>query len=104
LVALAWEKKGEKYMTDAILVREKDFQDAGLDHVTVKSVAADKNQFRATGPEGKEWTYDMTDAAKIRLANKDIKLSELKEGDKLFIVYDKKGDKYMVRAILCNPK
>src|SRR5262245_47968534 len=65
----------------------------------VKSVSADKNEFVVTDNDGKDWTFAMDPAAKVRLNDKDSKLNELKAGDEVDISYKKEGDKLICTAI-----
>jgi Cu/Ag efflux protein CusF len=66
---------------------------------TVKSVSADQNIVAVTDSKNKDWTYNLTDAGKVTLNDKSSKLSDLKEGDKVIVVYEKRGDKFMVMHI-----
>src|SRR5260370_40929199 len=47
----------------------------------IKSVAADKKEFVLTDKANKDWTFSVPADAKITLADTDIKLTDLKEGD-----------------------
>jgi biopolymer transport protein ExbD len=70
----------------------------------IKSVSADKNQFVFTDQDGKEWTFDVDKDAKIRLADKALKLDELKAGDEATVTYEKQGDKLIAKEVRCEKK
>jgi len=65
----------------------------------IKSVAADKNEFVVTDNDGKDWTFQMDEKAKVRLNDKEGKLNELKAGDTVEITYKKDGDKLICTEI-----
>jgi hypothetical protein len=70
----------------------------------IKSVAADKNQFVFTDQDGKDWTFDVDKDAKIRLADKALKLDELKAGDEVTVTFEKQGDKLIAKEVRCEKK
>jgi len=65
----------------------------------IKSVSADKKEFVMTDENGKDWEFTLSDTGKIQLGDKDIKLDELKEGDKVTITYEKKDNKLMASEV-----
>jgi Cu/Ag efflux protein CusF len=65
----------------------------------IKSISADKKQFVVTDNNGKDLEFTLTDEGKVTLADKDIKLNELKEGDQVTITYEKKDDKMMASEV-----
>jgi hypothetical protein len=65
----------------------------------IKSVSADKNQFVFTDQDGKDWTFDVDKDAKIRLADKDLKLDDLKAGQEVTVTYEKQGDKLIAKEV-----
>jgi hypothetical protein len=67
-------------------------------------VTADKNEFVLTDSNNKDWTFHMDKDAKIRLADKDIKLADLKEGDEVEVKYEKKGDQMVAKEITAKRK
>lgn len=68
---------------------------------TVQSVAADQNQIVVKDKDNKEWTYDVLKDATIFGADEgNGKLADLKTGDEVSLLWQKKGDKYEACAIL----
>jgi hypothetical protein len=70
----------------------------------IKSVTADKNEFVFTDNNGKDWSFQMDDNAKIRLNDKDSKLGDLKAGDEVTVTYEKKGDRLIAKEVRCDKK
>jgi Cu/Ag efflux protein CusF len=70
----------------------------------IKKVTPDTKQFVLTDKDGKEWTFEMDEAAKVRLADKDVKLEDLKPGDEAEVTYEKKGDKFIAQEVRCQRK
>jgi hypothetical protein len=68
----------------------------------IKSVSADKKEFVFTDKDNKDWTFTVADDAKIKLADKDVKLADLKAGAEATVVYEKKGDKLIAKEIRCE--
>ena len=67
--------------------------------VKIKSVDADKKMFVATDKDNKEWTFKMADDGKITLADKEIKLTDLKAGEVVTVTFDKKGTDLIAKEI-----
>jgi|SRR6266849_7708322 len=65
----------------------------------IKSVTADKNQFVMTDNDGKDWTFDMKEKAKISVDDKEVKLEDLKAGDKVTVTYGKEGEKLIAKEV-----
>jgi hypothetical protein len=68
----------------------------------IKSIAADQKSFVLTDQAGKDWTFSMDPAAKVRLADKDAKLQDLKAGQEATVTYEKQGDKNIVKEVRCD--
>ena len=68
----------------------------------IKSLNPDKQQFVLTDKDGKDWTFRMDDAAKVRLNDKNAELKELKRGDEVEVTYTKKGDRLICTQITCK--
>jgi hypothetical protein len=68
----------------------------------IKSINADKNEFVLTDSDDKDMTFQVDDEGKVRLNDKDSKLQDLKRGDEVTVVYEKKGDKLMAKEIRCK--
>ena len=67
-----------------------------------KSITADKREFTVTDNDGKNHEFVLTEDGKVKLGDKDGKLSDLKEGDEVTITYEKKDGKMMVSEIKCK--
>jgi hypothetical protein len=65
----------------------------------IKSVSADKKEFVFTDQNNKDWTFMVADDTKIKLADKDVKLTDLKAGAEATVVYEKKGDKLIAKEV-----
>jgi Cu/Ag efflux protein CusF len=98
-ITLLWQKRGDSFFTHAIVLQEGELKDAQLAQGTVKKVNAGQNQIMVTDRDSKEFTYHFADKGKVTLGTKEGKLGDLKDGDKVIMVYEKKGDQYMVRDI-----
>jgi hypothetical protein len=70
----------------------------------IQSVNADKNEFVVTDASNKDWTFQMDPDAKVRLNDQDKKLADLKKGDEVTIMYQKKGDRLVATQIRCQRK
>lgn len=68
----------------------------------IKSVSADKQQFVLTDKDGKDWTFQMDDNAKVRLNDKNSELKEIKKGDEVEVTYDKKDEKLIATRLTCK--
>ena len=68
----------------------------------IKSVSADKKEFVVTDSNNKDWEFTLTDDGKVRLGDKDVKLNEIKEGDRVTVTYEKKDGKLMATEIKCT--
>src|SRR5262249_9064702 len=99
---LLWEKRADKYFTNAILQQEGDMKDATLATGTVKRVNAGQNEVVVTDDKNKEWTYHLADNGRVSVGTKEGKLGDLKEGDKAILVFEKKGDRLMLHGICAD--
>jgi Cu/Ag efflux protein CusF len=70
----------------------------------IKSVTADKHGLVVTDNDGKNWNFQMNEDAEIRLADKDIKLADLKVGDEVTVTYERKNGRLLVSKIRCERK
>lgn len=66
---------------------------------TIKSVAADKDQFVLTDKDKKDWTFDLDEKAKVSVNDKAGKLTDLKPGDEVTVTYEKKGAKMIAKEV-----
>jgi Cu/Ag efflux protein CusF len=69
----------------------------------VKQVAAGQNQLILKDQNGKDVTFQLGQDTKVRVNNKDGKLSDLKEGDDVMVRFQRQDDRLMVREI-CSDK
>ena len=72
--------------------------------VKIKSVTADKKMFVATDKNDKELTFTLADDGKVTLADKEIKLTDLKAGDEVTVTYEKKGTDLIAKTIKVEKK
>jgi hypothetical protein len=70
----------------------------------VKTVSADKNQFVMNDADGKSWTITLAKDAKVRLNDKDAKLTDLQADDEIQITYEKDGDKLVASSVKATRK
>jgi Cu/Ag efflux protein CusF len=68
----------------------------------IKRVAADQNQLLLKDQNGKDMTFQLGQDARVRLNNKDGKVTDLKEGDDVIIRYRRQGDNLAVREICAD--
>jgi Cu/Ag efflux protein CusF len=68
----------------------------------IKTLTADKKEFVLTDENGKDMEFTVTEDAKLRLGDKDIKLNELKEGDQVTVMFEKKEGKLMATEVRCR--
>src|SRR5262245_40393036 len=69
--------------------------------VKIKSVSADQKQLTVTDKDGKDWMYQAMDNVKVFLPDsKEGKISDLKEGQNITLLWEKRGDKFFTNAIL----
>jgi hypothetical protein len=68
----------------------------------IKTVDQDKKQFVLTDINGKDWTFQMDENAKVRLGDKDVKLGDIKEGSEATVTYQKQGEKLICTEIRCE--
>jgi Cu/Ag efflux protein CusF len=95
-VAIIYTKAGDKLMAHAI-------SNGDVTRGKVKAVSADTKEVVFTDKDGKDWTLTLADGTRIRLADKDAKLTDLKGGNEVDIIYEKKGEKLMAKEI-CSAK
>jgi len=68
----------------------------------IKTITADKNEFVITDADGKDLTFMLDPTGKVTLADKDVKLGDLKVGAEVDVKYDKKGDKMIATEVKCK--
>jgi len=103
-VSIAYDKGLTKFTASYILVHEGTNKNAELGRGSVKTFDADKKQLILTDPNGKDWTFNIANDAKVRLNDKDSKVADLKLGDKVTVVYEKKGDEMTAKGLCADRK
>jgi hypothetical protein len=103
-VSIAYDKGLTKFTANYILVHEGANKNAELGRGAVKTFDADKKQLTLTDPNGKDWTFHLAGDAKVRLNDKDSKASDLKLGDRVTVVFEKKGDEMTARDLYVDRK
>jgi Cu/Ag efflux protein CusF len=101
-VGVLWEKRGDKLFSNAILKQEGDLKAAMLTLGVVKRVNADQKQIVITDANNKEFTYQFADNGRVSVGTNKSKLTDLRDGDKVLLVYEKKGDHFIVRDICAD--
>jgi Cu/Ag efflux protein CusF len=84
------------YRMEARAVRSDEGMHA---HGRIKSISADKHQVVVRDERGKEHTFNLNKDSRIRLADKEARLADLKEGDEVGINYTKSGGELTARRI-----
>jgi hypothetical protein len=70
----------------------------------IKTVTADKNQFVMVDETGKNWTINVATDAKVRLNDKDSRLSDLQADDEIQVTYEKDGEKMVASSVRATRK
>src|SRR5262249_28483821 len=68
----------------------------------IKSVSPDNKQFVVTDKDGKDWTFQMDEKAKVRLNDKDSELRQLRRNDEVEVTYNKEGEKLIATEVTCK--
>jgi hypothetical protein len=68
----------------------------------IKTINADKDEFVITDADGKDLTFMLDKDAKVTLADKDVKLKDLKKDAEVEVKYDKKGDILIAKEVKCK--
>jgi Cu/Ag efflux protein CusF len=103
-VSIVYDKGVTQFTANYILNHQGDTKGLEVGYGSLKHFDADKKQLVLTDPNGKDWTFLMEDGAKIKVSDKEAKPADLKLGDKLTVVYEKKGNDLAVQDILANRK
>lgn len=101
-LSILWDEKGDRMMAKAVLACEGVYRDAALGRGTLKSATGD--QVVITDPKGKEWTYRVADQARVRVNDRVVQMNDLKAGDNVVFVYEKQGDRHLLRDICAERK
>lgn len=70
----------------------------------IKTVNADKSEFVMTDDTGKSITFSANKDCKVRLNDKEAKLSDLQADDMVEVKYEKDGEKMAVSEIKATRK
>jgi len=103
-VSIVYDKGITQFTAQFILNHQGDNKGLEVGYGALKHYEADKKQLVLTDPNGKDWTFQMGDDAKIRLSDKEAKPADLKLGDRVTVVYEKKGNDMMVHDVLAMRK
>jgi len=103
-VSIVYDKGIAQFTANYILSHQGDSKGLEVGCGSLKQFDADKKQLVLTDPNGKDWTFQVSDDAKIRLSDKEAKPTDLKLGDKLTVVYTKQGNDLAVQDVHANRK
>lgn len=65
----------------------------------IKRIDADNNRLIVTDNNAKDFTFEMNAQSKVRVADKDSKLADLKVADEVTVTYEAQGGKNIVTSI-----
>jgi len=85
-VVIGWEKNGDRMMARHIRAQRGE-RASHLAHGEVAKVVADKNELVLKDARGNERSFQLASDAKVRVGDKDSKLADLKQGDKVNVTY-----------------
>lgn len=102
-ISVAYTKGLATWTARYILVKEGEHKDCDLVAGTVKSFDAEQKKLTFTDDKGTNWTFDNVDA-KVRLNNKEIKIAELRIGDPVLSIVQRKGDKTILKSLMAERK
>jgi hypothetical protein len=85
-----------------ILVQEGDAKNRELIHGAIKNYDADKKEVTFTD-QAKDWTFPTGDA-KVRLNREDIKIGDIKIGDKALAIVEKVGERTTLKCLMIERK
>jgi len=103
-VSIVYDKGLTQFTANYILNHQGETKGLEVGYGSLKTFDADKKQLVLTDPNGKDWTFMVSDDARIRLSDKEAKPTDLKLGDKMTIVYAKEGNDLKVQDVLANRK
>jgi Cu/Ag efflux protein CusF len=98
-VSIVYDKGVTQFTANYILNHQGDTKGLEVGFGALKLFDPDKKQLVLTDPNGKDWTFRMADDAKVRLSDKEAKPADLKLGDKLTVVFEKKGNDLTVQDV-----
>jgi hypothetical protein len=98
-VSIVYDKGVTQFTAQFILNHQGDTKGLEVGFGALKHFDADKKQLVLTDPNGKDWTFRVDDDAKVKLSDKEAKPTDLKLGDRLTVVFEKKGNDMDVKDI-----
>jgi hypothetical protein len=102
-ISVYYDKGTLTWTAHYILVQAGATKDFELVSGTVKGYESDKKQVDLTDENGKDLMVPLG-AAKVRMANEDIKPQDLKIGDHALALMEKTGDKSTLRSLMITRK
>lgn len=103
-VSVIFDKKGDAMTATAILHHDGALKDALLSTGSVKTAADASGNIVISDSNGKDWTFSTNDQSKVRLNNAPAKINELKRGQEVVYVYEKKGDQLRLLDVCDCPR
>jgi Cu/Ag efflux protein CusF len=85
-VGVRYEKSGDEMKAQRVRAHRGNTA-VRMAHGEVKSVAAKKNQLVIKDASGTERTFNLAKDAKVQVGDEESKLADLKEGDKVNVIY-----------------
>jgi len=101
-ISLLYVKGVLKSMAEYILVHEGDYKNCRLGGGSFKTWDADQKRLTLTGFDKKAYTFEVGADTQVQLAGKSSKIDELKLGDQATVIYDRVGDKLMIRQLIAD--
>jgi len=98
-VTVLYDKKGDGMQAVAILHNDGAFRDAMISHGKVKTAADANGKIVVSDSNGKDWTFTTDDQARVRLNNQPAKIGDLKQGEDVIYVFEKKGDTFRLLSV-----
>jgi Cu/Ag efflux protein CusF len=87
-----------------VFVHNDKNKDRDLARGAVKSWDGDKKELTITELNGKDRTFNIGGDAKVQLSGKEAKITDLKLGDKVTMVFEGKGGKSTVLDVIADRK
>jgi len=96
---ILYEKSGDHLMATSVRALRKSQEATG----TVRSTFGDKREVVIKGTI-KDTTYELTKDATIWFDGKNVKITEIREGDEVRVTYEQKGDHRMTNDVVVYRK
>ena len=104
VVSVLYDKGLLKWTASYILVHGDQNKNLELGRGTIKSYEPDTQVVMVTDLNSKDWTFHTGKDTKVHLNKEASKLENVKLGDMATLLYEKMGDKVMVKAIIIERK